>query len=352
MELKEIYNKLPYDTSGSMAKNRFEYELIFGLSKLYEYYDVYEEYAIVFDYVCDIELHINNQLSFFQIKTNGDYKPITTTFLTKRKKENLPSIIGKLYSINCVENIPKDKMKLNIVGNVPFRDEKILHKLNVQKFTDMSVETQNKIIESLKKELDQKEIKLDNLYYIYSPMDLVNYDYTMLGKTLKFYNKVMGIDPKKPNVLYSTLKSIIHEKASCEEKDLAYEELITKKAIIKKELTQVLSCHKQSNDLIEKCLIELKKKFPSIREGLLINIALKRIVDENDSFYEIEKVKLRKIIENEFLDFDGNEDDFIERIITQNMNDYPNDYSYYDKYTFVEYEILKYMEEIYEKNHI
>lgn len=352
MNIRSIYNLLPYDTTGSMVKNRFQYEKMFGLLKMYESYELFENYTIVFDYVCDIELHTDEKLSFYQIKTKNDCSPINTTYLTKIDKNSLHSVIGKLYTIRCEKDEYNDKIELNVVGNVPFKDDKDLCKLSAKKFNEMTEKTQKKIIDALKAEMETETVNIDNLYYIYCTMDLENYDDTMLGKTLKFYNKIMGIDPKKPNVLFSTIKSVIDDKASVEKNNLSYDEVIKLKGFSKKELEKIMICHKKSNELIEKCNTDLRKKFTNIKEGLNINQTLKKIIDQNDLFYEREKLNIQNYIKETYEEYKGDDDSYIRNIIEQKMNHYPLEYSFIEKYTFVYYEIMKFMEEHYEQDSI
>lgn len=350
MDIKEIYTKLPYDTSGSMAKNRFQYEKMFGLIKMFDSYELYEDYTVVFDYVCDIELHTNEKLSFYQIKTKSDYSPITNSYLTKKDKNSLHSIIAKLYLIRCENKEYNDKIELNIVGNVPFKDDTNLCKVELKKFSEMSEKTQETITSAIKNELNIDNVDIDNLYYIFNSIDLNNYEDTMLGKTLKFYNKVIGVDSKKPNVLYATLKSIIDDKASVEKANLSYDELINQKGFTKKELEKLLNCHKQTNELIEKCNDYLRKRFNNLKDGITISNTLKKIIDKNDLLYEKEKVKIQEYIKETYLNNKSDDNEYIERYINSNMNSFPIEYSFIEKYTYVYYEILKYVEEQNEEN--
>ena len=68
--LEDSYLKLPYDLSGSMSKNRFRNEMLWGLEKMFELYKTNQDFFMVFDYVCDIEAHLDGKIEFFQIKTN------------------------------------------------------------------------------------------------------------------------------------------------------------------------------------------------------------------------------------------------------------------------------------------
>ena len=52
-----------------MSKNRFRQELCWGISKMFDLFDK-EDFCVVFDYKCDIEIHFNNSVEFYQIKTH------------------------------------------------------------------------------------------------------------------------------------------------------------------------------------------------------------------------------------------------------------------------------------------
>ncbi|NLI93102.1 MAG: DUF4297 domain-containing protein [Peptococcaceae bacterium] len=73
---------LPYDLSGSRSKNRFRLELLWGISKMLDIYN-YSDFAMVFDYVCDIEVHSQTGFEFYQIKTHKGAK----AYREKLKKE-------------------------------------------------------------------------------------------------------------------------------------------------------------------------------------------------------------------------------------------------------------------------
>nr|WP_135449633.1 dsDNA nuclease domain-containing protein [Planococcus citreus] len=57
MSITEHYMNLPFDLSGSRAKNRFRNELLWGLKKMLELYKESDDFTMVFDYSCDIEVH-------------------------------------------------------------------------------------------------------------------------------------------------------------------------------------------------------------------------------------------------------------------------------------------------------
>lgn len=89
----DVYTKIPYDLSGSISKNRFRQELCWGISKMFDLFDK-EDFCVVFDYKCDIEIHFNDSIEFYQIKTHKIQSPYKFSNL-KRHKDG-PSIIAKL----------------------------------------------------------------------------------------------------------------------------------------------------------------------------------------------------------------------------------------------------------------
>ena len=63
MSIKESYEKLPFDLSGARTKNRFDFEILYGIELLIDNYHVLNDFTVIFDYVCDIELHSNEDES-------------------------------------------------------------------------------------------------------------------------------------------------------------------------------------------------------------------------------------------------------------------------------------------------
>ena len=66
-----FYSTLPIDLSGSRSKNRFRIELLWGVCKMLDLLALGKDFAMVFDYACDIEVHYSDGFEFYQIKTHG-----------------------------------------------------------------------------------------------------------------------------------------------------------------------------------------------------------------------------------------------------------------------------------------
>ena len=71
MNKQEYYMSLPKDLSGSITKNRFRLELLWGISKIIDAHKEKCDYTVIFDFKCDIELHLQDEIDFYQIKTKG-----------------------------------------------------------------------------------------------------------------------------------------------------------------------------------------------------------------------------------------------------------------------------------------
>lgn len=69
MNKQEYYMNLPKDLSGSISKNRFRLELLWGISKIIDAHKEEDDYTVIFDFKCDIELHRQDEMCFYQIKT-------------------------------------------------------------------------------------------------------------------------------------------------------------------------------------------------------------------------------------------------------------------------------------------
>jgi hypothetical protein len=62
LTVAEAYNKIPHDLSGSMSKNRFRRELFWGISRMLDLFDR-KDFCVVFDYKCDVEVHLDDATS-------------------------------------------------------------------------------------------------------------------------------------------------------------------------------------------------------------------------------------------------------------------------------------------------
>lgn len=159
MNITDYYMNLPKDLSGSISKNRFRLELLWGIGKIIEVHKENDDYAVIFDFKCDIELHRKNEMSFYQIKTkkSGNYNEKN---LCRKNKNEQNSILGKLYALYS----PGQSIKLAIVCN---RQLKIKNKdidFSIQCFGELDQEIVDDIKDKICNELNLDSVILDNVF--------------------------------------------------------------------------------------------------------------------------------------------------------------------------------------------
>ena len=106
MDCAITYQSLPIDMSGSISKNRFRNEILWGLSLIYQLYLEGKDFCVIFDNRCDIEQLDNDQLTFYQLKTSGiNYKITTLTKIPKYKKNSILSTLYSLYNKDITKEL-------------------------------------------------------------------------------------------------------------------------------------------------------------------------------------------------------------------------------------------------------
>lgn len=260
MQLNDYYMSLPYDLSGSRTKNRFRIELLWGIIKLLEIYDN-DEFIIVFDYVCDIEIHYNDKLEFYQLKSHKGIKQYTAKEITEKGKHK-NSILGKLFILRKEGN---NDIKLAIVSNGYLKEgTKIIDGLSEFELSNLETKNVKFIQDAIKKELNIDDVDLSNVYFIHTNMDLVDPVCSVKGKLVSSFEKIKGCEPKKPNAFYQMIYDVVNEKACYEVKVDNYDDLIDKKGITKREFNKMLDLYV---DKIDKS-VEMTQKYISKFEGI------------------------------------------------------------------------------------
>lgn len=287
--------KLPYDLSGSMAKNRFKNEMLWGIHKMLEIYADEKNFNMVFDYVCDIEVHWENEeYEFYQIKTSNSGEGYTQSKLTRiGKKKN--SVLAKLYILKHNYDGDKNKIKIAIVSNKPFKDEKNKLYSNVEKldFNSLDVKIKESIEKSLKNEMKIHEVDFDNINFIYTTIDLINPKNTLTGELVNFFNDVLKVQIKKPVVLYSVLLDKISQKAEYELKLNTYDEIIEKKSISKENMNEIFNKHIEiSNDSVKKAKEKIEEIYSdNYGKKLDMIVALTSVVKKIDLSKELKRIE-------------------------------------------------------------
>ena len=255
---KEKYMSLPHDLSGAMSKNRFRNEMLWGLSLIFESYLAQKNFVVVFDYVCDIELHADGTFAFYRLKTSSGTSPYSVKKLTKcyMDVESNHSILGKLFLIKNSFPNEDNNFKVAVVSNVPIKlNGKVYANSPELCVGSVGEEVVSEFVRCLKNEFpNETEFDFSSVYYILSTIDLFNPHDTLLEKTVTFYQKVTGKEPTKPNTLYRTFTDIISNCACYEMEAYTYEELIAHKGITTIQISNILKQYSDNaNDSVEKC---------------------------------------------------------------------------------------------------
>lgn len=336
VRLENHYFNLPYDLSGSMAKNRFRNEMLWGLEKMFELYKADNDFVMVFDYVCDVEAHVNGKIECYQLKTNNGATPYTICKIAKPDKTG-KSIIGKLYRIHCADDDVGLVSKLALVVNVPLKtlDNKLHSSESEISFANLDRKTLKKIEEYLIEECGVDNIDLKDCYYIYTSMDLFNPHDSLLGKTVNFFVDVYGEEPKRAKVLFQTLVHTIEIKANYEQKCNSYKDLIEKKGFTRSEFEQIIKkAIEISDDSVQAIRNEVNSIYAEFSLRTRVNMSVVSMMKELRTNKLIQRLEMAMVeyILNNLEKFDGDMVDSIKLLDTLYKDEFPMEYNLYDKH--------------------
>ena len=96
-------------------------------------------------------------------------------------------------------------------------------------------------------ELNLDTVCLDNVFYIFDNMDLLNPEDSIRGKLVKSFVDIKGEEPQNPNALYRLVVDSVKEKASYEFDSGTYEDVVKNKGITRSEFDKMLNAHKKES---------------------------------------------------------------------------------------------------------
>lgn len=308
---EDYYMRLPKDLSGSISKNRFRLELLWGINKIIDVHKADEDYTVVFDFKCDIELHRGDEFCFYQIKTkkSGSGGNYNEKNLCRKNSKKQNSILGKLYALYS----PGQNIKLAIVCNKQLKIKNQEINLSRQCFGELEESIVDDVKKNLCSELGLNSINLDNVFYIFDNMDLLNPEDAVRGKLIKSFVEIKGEEPQNPNALYRLVSETVKEKASYELDLAGYEDVVNFKGITRSEFDRMLEAHKkeskkgilETQNYINTQPLKLKRKY-NIAMGNLLNLP------QNENLNMI-KIKIFNYIK-EHEDSLDNIDDYLENV--------------------------------------
>ena len=230
------YQQITKDIAGSRTKNRFIYEMSYGISKIYELYFSKSDYFVIFDYACDIEIGHDNKIDFYQLKTTVNNYSIPS--LLKTTKKSPKSILQTLVDLKCNNSVDK----LFIVSNVYCTGNNIkgvsLKSIDEFCFNDLESDSITLIENDIIWPNGKSEI--DSLYYLVSELCVKNPQLTLLGCTTKFLDKLYPGQPNKAQLFMDAIMAKVREKASYEDETITLSKTIDKKGLTRDDITRLL----------------------------------------------------------------------------------------------------------------
>lgn len=348
MNVFDEYMKLSYDLSGSISKNRFRLELLWGASKMFDLFEK-DDFCVVFDYKCDVEIHFTDSFEFYQLKTHKVQEPYRFSKISKQDKSG-KSIFGKLYVLKNDMN-PLVPVKIAIVSNAFLKIGKNVYSENeLLHFSDLNETSKKSICKSLCNELGNS-IDLSNVDFIYTSMNLLNPENDLKGKIIGSFESIMKCEPEKPNALFRLIKETVEAKACYELKANNYDELKKNKGITKKELLDMLCKHVTYIDTaVEKADRYISENIKSPRELHKYKTALVSITKcyvESVELKSIEK-DLSSFLNQHIDSLPENNTDTIEYLYNEFIQQFSIEFSDIDKKVFILLVLLKWEDGKYE----
>ena len=282
------YMSLPHDLAGSRSKNRFRIELLWGVSKLLDLMEEPGDFTMVFDYVCDIEVHKENGFDFFQIKSKGNCSSFTANSLTSQKKGK-GSILGKLYALSA--SSPNGSTKVAIVTNAPYHAFSTESRLN--SFSSLPEEEKDRLKAALIKELSIETIDFSNVFYIHTTMDLEHPEDSVRGHLILAFEKIKKCEPKNPNALYRLVFDTVTEKACYEYSANDYAEILKLKGVSRKEFDELLNQHAEDSITGIQQAKEYIASLKSVNERYKCNVALPKAIHILSISRPVKQIEIR-----------------------------------------------------------
>lgn len=338
MELSEVYRTIPYDLSGSVSKNRFRQEILWGIGKIFDLFDK-SDFCVIFDYKCDIEIHLSDSIEFYQIKSQKAQKPYSFTQLSKVKGTG--SVIGKLFVLKDT-SCPETRIKCALVSNRFLKIKgKELSDAEVIDFEALDDSLKTVVRDALKVELSRDEIDLKDLHYIYTSMDLASPENAVKGQIDSCFEKIKGCEPIKPNALYRLVFDTVQKKACYEFATDDFDELVKHKGVTKDELDSILEQYKEKIDnSMEQVQAYIEGSYRKVSERKILKTALARVFEaeyksqllqrkeREISLYLLDKSNSGKLV-------DDSTEILADVLISAFGDTFPAEYSKQEKYVFI-----------------
>lgn len=344
MAIAETYKVIPYDLSGAVSKNRFRQEILWGISKMFDLFDEPgKDFCVVFDYNCDVEVHFNDAIEFYQVKSRKAQSAYSLTALSKYAEKDgkiQNSIIAKLFLLKDA-SCDQVCIRCALVSNAFLKiGTKAYSEYEHLPFTSLDDKSQSVVKNALCSELSRAEVDLNNLHYIYTSMDLVSPENAIKGKITGSFEKIKGCGPVKPNALYRLIFDTVQEKACYEFAADDYNELVKQKGITKQQLDLMLVQYMEKTDnSVERVHTHIEQSEPLLKNRKKLKSALVKIVEAEYSSRALQDKEVeisRYLLQQEDSDgFPSEIDSLADNLLKRFGEQFPIEYSSTERFVFM-----------------
>lgn len=248
----EDYQLITKDIAGSRTKNRYLYEVNYGIVKIYDMYIKKIDFFVIFDYACDIEVGYDSKIDFYQLKTTVDKQSLSKLIENGKKKRSILQTLIDLKNNNSVD-------KLYIVSNRRLEDlestTKDFKNMEVINFADLEEIDKKKIRNKIQWPLGKESFESVN--YHVSDLCLDKSNDTLMGHTVDFLDTLYSSQPGKPKYFQMLIKSEVEKKACYDKQTYNLDETISKKGLNNKDIEKILNAY--YNNVIQSTNIGLDK---------------------------------------------------------------------------------------------
>lgn len=279
MKLSNAYRTIPYELSGAISKNRFRQEILWGVAKMFDLFNE-PDFCVIFDYKCDIEVHLNSSIEFYQVKSQKSLRPYSFAELSKQKENEKGSVLGKLFILKDA-SCPETHIKCALVSNRFLKiSRKELNDKEVICFDELDAELRAVVQKALEKELGRDSIDLRDFHYIYTSMDLVSPENAIKGFIDRSFENIKNCEPVKPNALHRLILDTVQQKACYEFAIDDADELIKHKGVTKDELNAILNQYMDTTDNSVKQVQDyIETNYTQVAERKTLKAALVKVVE-------------------------------------------------------------------------
>ena len=269
---KDTYVEIIKDLSGAIAQNRFKFQRYWAIKKIYDLYMQPDDFTVIFDFACDIDVFINDELHFFQVKTSSAQKFSISkiTSLSKKAKDKY-SLISRLGFLENYDNV----VSLNIVANNGLSEKpKDGKTVEILCFDDLNDDVKKEINKHLF-DKNGKTSDLKKYFYIKSSLCTDGSYEQLLGETVKFLEENFTTSNTRAKMFLDWLIVESEKKSTYEYDSTNINHAILHKGITKQDFKGLLRKYEVSDNASIKEVEDIIKTGTDYYEQVRLQSALR-----------------------------------------------------------------------------